>query len=476
MPSIFGGMPVGLGISIWTPMEQWTEPTSLRLLELIASTAMAAPACSDVDSSGGSADTDIAAGNAAGSSQEAVVRALVKLALSDAHFSDWLRARIRSRDATASGSERSPTQLPPSLPSATEPISTQPISSPPRPLPAVHTAESDRAAFEGHGHSSAAEEWFTCEFKRRLVVENWLAWLAAESLVDAPPPRGSTAGDDDRRDHAATDATDATDGVCEPSFRRVLVASAQAALRSRGLAAELERTRRELARELAYDMAYGLSHELNNPLANIAARARLLAEDESSEHKRQLLAAIVDQAMRGCEMIADLMLVARPPVSKLEPVDVVAVARETVAKARPWAEARGLNLAVVTHDHALIVSSDRAALVEALWTLLRNAIEVARHQITLTVSLAPSAPSSLLPGGTSSVVSLSVQDDGPGLSPHAQAHAFHPYFSGREAGRGLGVGLAKADRIASLSGGSSTIANAAGGGCVAIISLPLLSK
>src|SRR4051812_4979982 len=71
-----------------------------------------------------------------------------------------------------------------------------------------------------------------------------------------------------------------------------------------------------------YNFAYGLSHEINNPLANIATRAQTLLVEERDPERRRKLATIVQQAFRAHEMIADLMLFARPPTPKLETVDL----------------------------------------------------------------------------------------------------------------------------------------------------------
>ena len=59
----------------------------------------------------------------------------------------------------------------------------------------------------------------------------------------------------------------------------------------------------------------------------------------------------------------------------------------------------------------------------------------------------------------------------PGLTEHARKHAFDPYFSGREAGRGLGLGLCRAYRIAKLHNGDVRLA---GGptGCVVTMEIP----
>ena len=48
---------------------------------------------------------------------------------------------------------------------------------------------------------------------------------------------------------------------------------------------------------------------------------------------------------------------------------------------------------------------------------------------------------------------LIVQDDGPGLTPAEAEHLFDPFFSGRQAGRGLGFGLARCWQILRQHGG-----------------------
>ncbi len=65
--------------------------------------------------------------------------------------------------------------------------------------------------------------------------------------------------------------------------------------------------------EAMKELAYGAGHEINNPLANIATRAQTLLRDETNPERRRKLAAINAQAFRAHEMIADLMLFARPP-------------------------------------------------------------------------------------------------------------------------------------------------------------------
>ena len=263
-------------------------------------------------------------------------------------------------------------------------------------------------------------------------------------------------------------------------WRTLLVCSRLDSLQS-AFALELER----LHRETLYHMAYGLSHEINNPLANIATRANVLAAQETAPHRRQMLDSIVDQAMRGSEMLADLMLVARPPRLTLEPLNLTELLREIIDKANPWS--LSMNVRVVADksiEREAIVQADRAALTEAIWCVLRNGIEATYFSAQSTSAANdPAAPRdcvriSLLAAteGSRHLTSVQIKDDGHGLSEEAIKNCFNPFFCGREAGRGLGVGLAKAARIVELHHGTIQVVNAPSGGCIATVALPLATE
>ncbi len=221
-----------------------------------------------------------------------------------------------------------------------------------------------------------------------------------------------------------------------------------------------------MEQSIAYEMAYGLSHELNNPLANIAGRARLLAEQETDPEKRMQLAVIVDQAMRGCEMIADLMWFARPPVGQSESIDVPSLLGSLCNRARSEVCSTSIHLDCAgLETKCCEILADRTALSEAIWAVLRNAIQAAQSHVSVHVSMTTSTAAQEL--------AIIIVDDGPGLSERALQLAFHPYFSGREAGRGLGLGLSKARRILEMSGGTIELANRAPAGCQATIRIGL---
>lgn len=98
---------------------------------------------------------------------------------------------------------------------------------------------------------------------------------------------------------------------------------------------------------------------------------------------------------------------------------------------------------------------------EAIGALIRNAIE----------AISDGGRIGILVHETESALFIEVADSGPGLSEQARKNAFDPYFSGREAGRGLGLGLCRVARIAELHGGTAEITGSIVG-CIARITLP----
>ncbi|GAB5404165.1 MAG: hypothetical protein Aurels2KO_23960 [Aureliella sp.] len=245
-------------------------------------------------------------------------------------------------------------------------------------------------------------------------------------------------------------------------------------LRTRALENNFSEQLNEHFDRAAYNFAYGLSHELNNPLANISTRAGVLLQRAETAEQKLLLTAIVDNAMRGCEMLGDLMLVARPPTLQLADTSASELVSRFAETVTSHAEAR--EIAVATHfDDALpTIQADPVALHEALWALARNAIEAMPSGGHLDIAARTiDASTNTTARVGQNFVHIQISDTGAGLSEEALKSCFDIFYSSREAGRGLGVGMAKAKRIVDLHGGKISIANRPSGGCSVIVLLPV---
>jgi len=226
-----------------------------------------------------------------------------------------------------------------------------------------------------------------------------------------------------------------------------------------------------------YNFAYGLSHEINNPLANIATRAQTLLADEPDPDRRRKLATIVQQAFRAHEMIADLMLFARPPALKPEAVDLAKLTDTIVAELAEQAREQGTHLVRAGEASPLMATADPTQIAVALKALIQNSLEALKAGGSVAVGVERVQATRGYPGfrvqeEAAIETRVSVTDTGPGIPPEIRPHIFDPYYSGREAGRGLGLGLSKAWRIAELHGGRIEVESEAGRGAKFTIVLP----
>jgi len=216
------------------------------------------------------------------------------------------------------------------------------------------------------------------------------------------------------------------------------------------------------------ELAYGASHEINNPLANIAARAQTLLQDETDPQRQRKLVAIHRQAMRAHEMIADLMLFARPP--KLQPttLDLRDLARRVVEEMADLAGERQIELHCELADEPVPLEGDETQLAVAIQTLVINSLEAVGTAGHVEVTVRRIA------SDDHTWAEVVVSDDGPGISEEVRRHMFDPFYSGREAGRGLGFGLSKCWRIVTDHGGQVVVGRSARHGAELTMLLPLM--
>ncbi len=222
--------------------------------------------------------------------------------------------------------------------------------------------------------------------------------------------------------------------------------------------------------EAIRELAYGAGHEINNPLANIAARGQALLLDETDPERRRRLATIVDQAFRGRDMIGGLMIFARPPRPSPTSVDIAAVLEPLTQSLQATAAERGVRLAFNPPQTPIIVRIDRGQIEESLRGILLNAIEAISGGGTVTIKAAvsedPTTPGCL----------VSIVDNGIGMNRETVERIFDPFFSGREAGRGVGLGLSKALRLIEGNDGKLTVKSRPRQGTTVSVGIPLATR
>jgi signal transduction histidine kinase len=275
-------------------------------------------------------------------------------------------------------------------------------------------------------------------------------------------------------------------GDADPAARRISAALAELAPELSALGERLARLHEleadfQAAVEIAKldalkEFAYGASHEINNPLANISARAQTLLQDERDPERRRRLAAINSQAFRAHEMIADVMLFARPPRMDVREIELSALVASLIDEMSENADTQHTQLMRKGSSDALVASVDPVHLRVALKALVTNALEALAEGGRIEIEVRRGAGRAGRSGsgaGAGNVAEIVVSDTGPGIPPEVRPHIFDPFFSGREAGRGLGMGLPKCWRIVSQHGGWIDVESSGGRGAIFKITLPL---
>ena len=213
------------------------------------------------------------------------------------------------------------------------------------------------------------------------------------------------------------------------------------------------------------------SHELRTPAALIRANAEVVErEGLVSDEGRPLVADIVTEADRLGRLVGDLLQLAATEatgiVIEARPVDLGAIASDTVRQAEALAAERGVTLVELPPAATAIVNGDRDRLVQLLLILFDNAFDHSPPGGTVTVGVRQAGYD----------VVLTVADQGPGIPEAERERVFEPFTRlpgvQRDRAGGTGLGLAIARRIVTAHHGTIHVAEATGGGAALLATFP----
>lgn len=182
----------------------------------------------------------------------------------------------------------------------------------------------------------------------------------------------------------------------------------------------------------------GLAHELRNPLAGIKGGAQLLARKHDDAASTELTTLIQTEVDRLAALLDRLM--SPQPATPHASLNLHAVLDRVLRLAEN--DAGWAVRLIRDYDPSLPeVEGDADRLAQAVWNLVRNAIEAGATQVTLRtraehgVRIADQVHPLAL--------RLDIVDDGRGIPETLAEQVFLPLISGRAEGSGLGLALAQ---------------------------------
>jgi two-component system sensor histidine kinase SenX3 len=217
------------------------------------------------------------------------------------------------------------------------------------------------------------------------------------------------------------------------------------------------------------DFVANISHELKTPVGALSVLAEALADEDQPEVVHRLADKMVNEAMRVGRTIDDLLELSRIELGGEAVKDVVAastVIGESVMRAQPLAERRGIAIHVLEPNERVKILGDRRQLVSALGNLVENAVKYSEPQSRVEV----------MASSDGNWVELTVRDFGMGIPQRDIDRIFERFYRvdrarSRETG-GTGLGLAIVRHVATNHGGDVRVASVEGEGSTFTLRIP----
>lgn len=208
-------------------------------------------------------------------------------------------------------------------------------------------------------------------------------------------------------------------------------------------------------------LAAGMAHEIGNPLGAVVGYLNILKEDLAPESRDLVERSLVETA-RIDKLIRELLEYSAPLAHQVELFNPVVSLRETVEMLRHQGQLEAIEIEDRCSSMGCSVRMDRGRLVQVWINLLLNAQDAMQGSGTIMLSS----------HADDQVISVSVQDDGPGIDPVVATRVFEPFFTTKAPGSGYGLGLAVCQRIIDENGGRIEVTSEAGQGACFRVVLP----
>ncbi|MBV6634803.1 MAG: sensor histidine kinase [Mameliella sp.] len=216
------------------------------------------------------------------------------------------------------------------------------------------------------------------------------------------------------------------------------------------------------------EMSAAVSHELNQPLAAMKtylAGARLLLRRNRPDEALSAFHRIDDLIERMGAITRQLKSFARKGQEQLSPVDMGEALASSLAMMEPQLKSRRVKITKILPEAPVRVMGDRMRIEQVLVNLLRNALDATKSVDDPQVDI-------ILAAGETAT--LTVRDNGTGIEDLDAL--FEPFYTTKQPGDGVGLGLAISSGIVSELGGRLTARNGEDGGAVFEMQLPVLNE
>ncbi len=235
-------------------------------------------------------------------------------------------------------------------------------------------------------------------------------------------------------------------------------------------------------------LAAGVAHEVGNPVAAILGYSEVALRDpELSTRSRDAAERVRSEALRIRELVRELLDLAASQRLELRACGPGQLVARVVSRVERQPLLAGVEISVEVAEGLPPLHTDPQRVEQILINLVENAAHAlagqrdGRIEIGAALAHARRHPgrrrddlreSDLRAQRRADSVALSVVDNGPGVDAENQSRVFDPFFTTKDPGKGTGLGLWNAHRLAELMGGRIELESAPGRTCFSLL-LPL---
>ena len=210
------------------------------------------------------------------------------------------------------------------------------------------------------------------------------------------------------------------------------------------------------------EMVAGISHEIRNPLGIIQSSAELLKKKmANSDADGSIPEIIVEEAGRLNQIITDFLNFARPRVPHLSPCRLDSIIEKNIAFFTSQIDQQGFKIQIHCPEDLPELMADPDMLYQAFLNILLNAMQAMPGGGEISVEIRRN-------NHTASVV---FEDSGEGIPTEVMEKIWSPFFTTKEKGTGLGLGIVK--NILEQHNGNIQISNKENGGARVTVELPI---
>lgn len=176
-----------------------------------------------------------------------------------------------------------------------------------------------------------------------------------------------------------------------------------------------------------------VAHEINNPLAGILATSQILLQDDGELPLNADIKSDVEEirsaAWRSKKIIDDLLGFTSPEERRLEAVDPTEIVRTTLIFCKSALKDVRVSVDIEEDVPKILVSG--SGLQQVIFNLLTNAVHAMNGSGAIHIKVKRREHE----------VSISIRDEGPGITSEKLKHIFDPFYTSKQEGAGTGLGL-----------------------------------